>query len=536
MGKICSRIRMYSPATMAKKAPEKEIVPREQRSAPVLRHEFLSHHYRDYAFRVSPEFWNTLVYHVSSLFPTLLKWGEAFQNDMTGAELEHHLFATLRNLMLEQGRQLAEEMQPLVDRGYIGTALTCPQCGGEVRFHSYKEAEFLTPLGSMKFTRAYYCCRSRECSYTVFPLDVKLGTTEHRILPWVAEKVTRYCSELPFEPAGEMIADVLGIPQALAVRTAEELCWDTARVVKDEQDREVYDAFRNPLGSKMPAIEGEVPECLILSTDGTCVPIGEKKDYREARLGAVSHLLTRSSSSGQGEGKEPLLGNHSYVTHIGENHEFFEHFAVECARRGVYTTKRVVMMGDGSAWIWNRFHDHFAHLEPSIECVEILDFWHALDHVGSLGNLIFGTDTTESTRWYNARKQELWESHLEAFFASLSREAHHAAQVGARDLQENILQEIRYFQSHRHRMDYAAYRSQGLPIGSGVIEGGCKHVIKDRVSRSGMRWSLGGCDSILRIRALIKSRRWEDFWKRQRGKHQEMFESLQARKVKKRAA
>jgi hypothetical protein len=536
MGKICSKIRMFSPATMAKKSQEKEIIPRKTPQSPVLSPEFLKVNYPDHSFHLAPELWNTLVSFTRDLFPRLLSWAEGFSEDMPGGALEQQLFQNLRSLLIEEGRTLAEKMQPLIDRGHLGTALSCPRCHKEMRFHEHKDAEFLTSLGWIRFSRAYYLCTNPRCHHTLCPLDAKLGTTEHRILPWVMEKTARYCAEVPFQLAVDMIGDMLGVPQSLCVRTAEELCWNAAKKLKAQQDKEVFHAFKDERGSKLPAIEGEVPEVLVFAVDGAHVPTGEKQEYHEARLGVVSRIISSRKLPASHEAEDTILGNHSYVTHIGNNEEFFEYFAMECVRRGLYKTKKLILMGDGAQWIWNRFRDHFGDLEPAIECIEILDFWHCLEHVGDLGTAIYGHGTERSSSWFAARKHELKEGHLDAFFNALKGEARKAIQEGNEELHKEIQDELDYFSEHRHRMKYAELRAKGYPIGSGTVEGGCKHVIKDRVSRSGMRWSLDGCDAILRLRALIKSNRWESFCLRQRELHQKSFDLLKDRVFRKRAA
>jgi len=63
-------------------------------------------------------------------------------------------------------------------------------------------------------------------------------------------------------------------------------------------------------------------------------------------------------------------------------------------------------------------------------------------------------------------------------------------------------------------MQYHLYRERGFPIASGAMEGACKHLVKERIHRSAMRWSLAGCESVLINRTLIKNNEWEDFWKK----------------------
>ncbi len=71
---------------------------------------------------------------------------------------------------------------------------------------------------------------------------------------------------------------------------------------------------------------------------------------------------------------------------------------------------------------------------------------------------------------------------------------------------------IGYFEENQGRMNYPAYRAQGLPIGSGVVESGCKHVVADRLKRTGMRWDEPGAENILALRCHDLNGRWDSAW------------------------
>ncbi len=77
---------------------------------------------------------------------------------------------------------------------------------------------------------------------------------------------------------------------------------------------------------------------------------------------------------------------------------------------------------------------------------------------------------------------------------------------------EAVKREINYFKKNKERMRYKKFRSQGLFIGSGVIEAGCRAVIGQRLKQSGMHWTVKNANSIIALRCCILSNRWEDFW------------------------
>ena len=76
-----------------------------------------------------------------------------------------------------------------------------------------------------------------------------------------------------------------------------------------------------------------------------------------------------------------------------------------------------------------------------------------------------------------------------------------------------------YFENNAERMRYDAYLSSGYPIATGVIEGACRHVIKDRMEQGGMRWTLEGAQAMLNLRAINASDAAEEFgfWRQEEG-------------------
>jgi len=71
---------------------------------------------------------------------------------------------------------------------------------------------------------------------------------------------------------------------------------------------------------------------------------------------------------------------------------------------------------------------------------------------------------------------------------------------------------LTFLRNNAHHMDYKRFRDKGWPIGSGPVEGACKNIVKQRLCRSGMRWSLRGGQTILSLRSIVKSNRWPLFW------------------------
>ena len=68
-----------------------------------------------------------------------------------------------------------------------------------------------------------------------------------------------------------------------------------------------------------------------------------------------------------------------------------------------------------------------------------------------------------------------------------------------------------YFETHQHRMRYDEYLAAGYPIASGVIEGACRHGVKDRLERTGMHWTIPGAQAMLKLRCVAINEQWDEF-------------------------
>ena len=75
-----------------------------------------------------------------------------------------------------------------------------------------------------------------------------------------------------------------------------------------------------------------------------------------------------------------------------------------------------------------------------------------------------------------------------------------------------LTKSITYFENHKHMMHYDYYLAAGYPIATGLVEGTCGSLIKDRADRSGSRWSSVGAQAVLNERAIMKNGDWEAFW------------------------
>ena len=170
-----------------------------------------------------------------------------------------------------------------------------------------------------------------------------------------------------------------------------------------------------------------------------------------------------------------------------------------------------VHLADGAKENWRLMNDIEATLpQPSQTPVEIVDFYHACDHLKKGCDAAWGDNSAQSRDYFERLKTTLKEKDdgAERLIRTL-RFQHSRASAHKRKRLET---ELTYFRNQHSRMHYAEYIRRGLPIASGVMEAACKTLVTQRLKRSGMVWTNQGGQAILTLRSLIQSNRWHSAW------------------------
>ena len=149
----------------------------------------------------------------------------------------------------------------------------------------------------------------------------------------------------------------------------------------------------------------------------------------------------------------------------------------------------------------------------------VLDIIHASEYLWESANAVVGETNPARTAWVRHHLELLLEGRTDAVIAALEQ----AARVpNATATQVQVLRKtIGYYQRNRSYMRYDHYLAQGWPIGTGVVEGACRHLVKDRMEQAGMRWTKAGAQAVLDLRAVRLSGDWEAYWQFHRHKQHE---------------
>ena len=383
---------------------------------------------------------------------------------------------------------------------YQGPNLPCPRCGGPSRYAGRRQKSFLTVLGEMRLTRAYYHCR--RCATGFCPRDQALGFQAGCLSPHVLRMVGVVGGRVSFQEGHQLLWELAGIHVATKQieRQAEQL---GSEILNDE--RSVVEADCN----------GPLPPTLYLGMDGTGVPMraselvgrrGKQQDgsakTREVKLVSVW------SAEGRDEKGLPVRdeGSVTYSAAIEsaacrdvdqDISQFAQRVEREALRRRFQQAPRQAILGDGAAWIWNLASELFP------DAIQIVDRYHANEHLATVAKAIYGPGTDLAEQWTHERCTELKAGNVDAVLTALAQHSIKEARLCRK-----------YLRTNRQRMRYDSFHAAGLCTSSAVVESGCKRAVGLRLKQGGMFWTVDGANGILALRCSRLSGRFEDFWER----------------------
>ena len=362
-------------------------------------------------------------------------------------------------------------------------------------------------LGPILLKRRYYYDPAKPpgtCGRA--PLDTALGLLG-QCTPGLAKIATRATAQSSFEESSADLAALAGIK--LGARRLQRLSQEVGSTLRETLKR--LPPPRLDPAANTPAA---IPVLYILG-DGTGIPMNKASlsgvkgrgpegmaRTREVKIGGV---CTQTSTDEQGR---PVRDENSttWIAGFEQSVDFGLRLREEALRRGAPRAQRTVFLADGAAWLWEVARTNFP------EALQILDFWHASEYLAAMARLLEVPNSAAFTERYGRWRADLAASRLDSILSDARAAAALHLPVDSTATGE-MSKLLNYLENHRTRMNYAAYRAEGLYIGSGVVEAGCKTVVGQRFKRSGMFWSEPGARNLLHIRtALLSQSRFEDFW------------------------
>jgi len=434
-------------------------------------------------------------------------------------EVERELFTQL----LAVGHTLLQAFVAAQGDGDAGAELQ----EGERRLRRLKEPRsqrYLSIFGELFIQRWVYALREGQ-KVERAPLDERLGLPAGEFSYVLEDWQQRLCVKESFGEAVTSLRTLLGV--APSERAAEQM---NQRMAEDAE------AFQLQLAPPPDEQEGEL---LVATADGKGVPMrrplqervrsshprrgkGEKANKKQmAYVGAVYSIdrfvrtaadvvdeVCRRQRAGDRprpqhkqvwaemtRASEPTLGT-------GRERVFTE-MAVALYHRDPEKQKTLLCLMDGEKALWEMAGEWLPR------AVGILDLFHVLERLWQAAYCFHAERSAEAEAFVSHRLRMLLTGKVGYVISGLRRLRDQHALTGAKRKTLNAV--ITYYENNRQHMKYDEYLAKGYPIGSGVAEGACRHLVKDRMEGTGMRWTVEGAQAMLYLRAIYLNDNWNEY-------------------------
>jgi hypothetical protein len=437
----------------------------------------------------------------------------------------HEVEAGLWDLVLQVGRRALDTFLACHGTGDLGATVTLPD-GREVhRLEELHARRYVSIFGPFALQRTVYGSREGQALEFV-PLDNRLELPASVFSYLLQDWDQSLAMEQPFGQVSQTIERILKLKQSV----------DSLEGMTRQQAQDVG-AFRDLQGSPPAAEEGEIVvvtadgKGIVIRGQGTATvcggarPAGQRANQkRMATVGAVYTVdpyvrtpdevvaaLFRDPDAAPGR-RPPPCHKRVWASLPHEGSEPKSSIAVvfdwlwwEFAQRNPRLGRPTVCLCDGQEALWQACDDAV----PDNDRVAILDLLHVTPRLWAAAKLLYGEKSQEVLPCVRQRVTQVLEGKVATVIRTFRRLAE---ERGLSSVKKKALGRIcSYLHKNRQRMHYDEYLRQGYPIASGVIEGACRHLIKDRMERAGMHWTLEGAQAMLDLRSVWIGDHWEAF-------------------------
>jgi uncharacterized protein UPF0236 len=339
--------------------------------------------------------------------------------------------------------------------------------------------------------RTFQCC---GCGATFRPDDAALGVPEvGEFTDDVRWLYAPMAAELPHRVANSLFAQCTGVTlsccgaQGIIDRTAADLrTW--------QAEREVGEA--EAVGHALAAVDSAAELRVEVAIDGVTAHIDGRWQQPKVATILVRPLEAQAETPTLG----PVLARR-YVSVLGSAEDLAVRIKQVLREAGWEHIPMGEILGDGAPWIWNLADAHF----PSMR--QTLDYYHLSEHLYAFANLQYPNNPARAKVWVEEKIGAFLTDRVGAVLSTLKR-----MRPWKKALREALAQLIGYVERNRTRIRYQEPWQCGLAIGSGAVEGACKHVIQSRFKRAGMRWKQPGFLNILALRLAHLNGTLQAFW------------------------
>ena len=377
--------------------------------------------------------------------------------------------------------------------------------------------QLVTLFGTVSITRMAYGSRGQP---SLHPLDAQLQLPARRFSYEIQRRLVKSALQGPFDEALEVLADTTGI--VVPKRSAEQIVADASA------DFESFYARRSVGGS------GAQGPILVAALDSKGIPMvkpegairpvrlrkGEKRHKK--RMSTVAAVFSQLPAARTPETvvaslftpaelappREPRANRPQHkrvwASLLAGKVAFIQDVRDEMRRRDPDREHTWVIVTDGERALQRRVCEQF----PDV--ILILDLLHVLEKLWAAAHALYAEGSAAAESFTSERALRILRGQVSQVVKGLRQIVTKRKLEGKK--RHTLLAVAGYFYHNRTRMRYHDYLEMGWPIASGSVEGACKNLIKDRMERSGMRWTPAMAEAMLRLRATYLSGDFEEYW------------------------
>ena len=411
--------------------------------------------------------------------------------------------------------------------------------GTQLKYQGLHRTTYFSVFGKVQFRRHYFYAPGHE---GICPLDADLSLPP-RCYSDLLRDWAEYCiTDESYDESSEVLQRILGL-------SISKLALETG-VQEDATDVEAFYEQKT-----VPSAEAEGP-ILVVQADGKGVPMvrtepanqparrgkGQKRTKKKEAVATAIYTIAPYHRSPQEVAKALLrdltgeeeaegiaspsperpapVGKEVRATLYGKD-TAFERLGERVAQREGDHIQHRVALTDGAESLQNRVKDRL----PQFTLV--LDIIHVSGYLWDAANALMGETYPQRTAWVGEQLVEILSGKTTAVIQTLETLVQDSSLSASQ--RDALNTTISYYRRNLPYTHYGQYLAQGWPIGTGVVEGACGHLVKDRMEQSGMRWTQEGAQAILDLRSVRVNDDWDEYqsFHRQR-QHQRLYGSCLA--------
>jgi hypothetical protein len=345
-----------------------------------------------------------------------------------------------------------------------------------------------TALGKIVLWRAYFACRA--CGLGGYFVDRILGL-EGFLTRQATRLVCLLGGQKSFAAAEQLLAECCG--WKVSDETIRQTCRaESTRIIDFRADSPA-------VAAAFTAAAGDVE----FQTDAAKVnTIG---GWRDMKIGIFARRERGEPvTSAEWDDRDlPRPTTRFAFAAIESIDDFAPHWGQWADRLGISDRTKISVLGDGAEWIWNAADREFG------DSPQILDIYHAAEHLSDAGKKLFGDGTTAAATWLEEGRGLLlsdgWTGLCDHIGATLTKAPELAGHAALSEL-------TGYLAGHSGRLNYCHRLHTGQSIGSGMVEGAAKNLVGRRLKQTGARWHVENVNKMAELCCLTYSAQWDLYW------------------------